>query len=1056
MSALDDLLALLASPAFLRQRLGSYKVDQMARQVIEAFKDVVVEQSGGGGGVTVYDTSAQLREVAGASLSGGESCVIKSPGLPWDNGETLALSTPLVYCKTLALSVFGLAEQDQFEPAIVVPNDVWADDKVGAWVCFGELLVFLMGDGSSDNDIQWPMPFSKAPQTEGLPEGSTYRFLTTADYPDHPNQIATWAGGDSWDYSDPQENAGYNFTTKWSLAGNPYRMFCWAFSMGGWGLHSYRSEDDTPYFIVADGLASSPAGIGRVPQVGEVFLVGKGATGDWLGQEGKLAYLDGDGSGWLFTWADGGQSMSSAIVCDPTTKQTYFASRGTGQVSTGWSRDTVTFVDDCAALRLIPTTGANAPKQGDVMVIRSTSVTMPTVGALDIPMFVQWVDLDWSIFGLPSQTQTEPALVIPDDRWAEGEDHGVGCWGNLLAISAMMGGSQNIEYPMPLNHPPTWGLQRGVRFLTGPGYVDQANRLKFATYDGEGGWTFSDADDEVSYYKLDGDQHIMVIAFENGEQPGWAYRSRNGDTPLFPMFDGMGTSPDDLPDGAKNSEVYIIRGAGTGAWAGHTNEFAWLDGNGSWLFGNDVLLAGSRPWNSSGAIVIVRERERQFTFAMFDGTQWVLITGQGSGGENPLLTPISFKVFGEGLGWSDGSPLCIDLHEAALPRFVVAGPSTDLGLCYSDSNADTVGVELSTSTYLIDVYLTTHLVHHSPNFGDIYVPTRDGRTFKVVYEEGGNRVYARSMGPDVVHFSYGMPGDYTIWTSDTHALYGPGGGSGGSVDPADIDATGADEGDVLTIEGGVPTWKAPSGGGSQLCEVAFYGRGGNLPSGNVVGIDTLGLESMGLVYWKSDPGITECRVRNVVGMSDAVSDLGLLYMRTYLGGGGETRVSAYKASGRSGPDVVADGALVGNAVEMTGLVGLSFNIGDVTRLDVGDWLLWLPTVGHKFIAKFGTHGIDTRVLGVTRDNVDGGNDVSVVRVGQCSVLVRDGYAVRAGQLLVAGADADAPGRVEPEALPMEAPDRHLYPVGYALESVAAGTDVTVLVQLVLGYNETRA
>jgi len=108
MSALADLLALLDSQAYALQRLGAYKVDQMARQVIEAFKDVVVEQGAGSGVANLLLTTPEVFNVLDDATPGGVICGIDVSA---DDGAYLT-------CNAGA----GVAQSDSGTDALTVGN----------------------------------------------------------------------------------------------------------------------------------------------------------------------------------------------------------------------------------------------------------------------------------------------------------------------------------------------------------------------------------------------------------------------------------------------------------------------------------------------------------------------------------------------------------------------------------------------------------------------------------------------------------------------------------------------------------------------------------------------------------------------------------------------------------------------------------------------------------------------------------------------------------------------------------------------------------------------
>lgn len=307
MSALDDLLSLLASPAYALQRLGSYKVDRMAREVIEAFKDVAVEQDGGG--IRIVATTTVLRGEPTTSAPEHGTLVSVAEVTTDFGGSPLVVPGTLQW-SNLDWSAFDLEAQDELEPALVIPDDRWVEGDlhgVGCWINPLELYVlFAGGGGGGAVGTNFPLPLNHSPTPElvqsfgGLQVGD--KFLTGPTHA-NPYKVGTW-NGSAWEFADPAENASYKFTPKRSLPGGSQRMFITAYVPSyspKWQVRNYNPDTDEPYAYMLNGYAVEPTALSHTPQFGEVFLVKADGATAWSFKTGRFAWLDGDGVSWVFS-----------------------------------------------------------------------------------------------------------------------------------------------------------------------------------------------------------------------------------------------------------------------------------------------------------------------------------------------------------------------------------------------------------------------------------------------------------------------------------------------------------------------------------------------------------------------------------------------------------------------------------------------------------------------------------------------------------------------------------------------------------------------------------
>jgi len=271
-------------------------------QPYEEFLTALGTYLGAGGGVTSYATPTELKDAPGAGLVGGEIVTVVDVPILVDSDPDVYIHAPISYVYTPTYDSSGQATRTENEPGTIIPQDIWDTTKLGGWFDMAAWLFTMMVREGGTAELNWPLPLNHAP---AFAFPYPYKFLTGPNYvtePGHNYQIATRnVALARWDYEDPSEGAPIRFIERWALPGGNQRMFCLSYTPSftpKWSFFDYNSETDEPYTPVFNGFSTTPP-VGA--QLGEVYLVAPGAGGLWSTHDNQMAWLDGNGTDWLFS-----------------------------------------------------------------------------------------------------------------------------------------------------------------------------------------------------------------------------------------------------------------------------------------------------------------------------------------------------------------------------------------------------------------------------------------------------------------------------------------------------------------------------------------------------------------------------------------------------------------------------------------------------------------------------------------------------------------------------------------------------------------------------------
>jgi hypothetical protein len=244
-------------------------------------------------------------------------------------------------------------------------------------------------------------------------------------------------------------------------------------------------------------------------------------------------------------------------------------------------------------LKLVATAGLT---DGDQIVVLAVPVYGD--GGFTLPGIYVW-DADFDATDpseFPNQDEDEPVVVIPTAIWGSTK---TGAWTSIpmLAISDYEdGGSYTRSLPVN-NLPTTLGPDDdGSTYLTGPDYVDPGDALKVATWSGTA-WSFETPADGDEFYVSKANGKTYLRYFDDTPSY-WAIMSSGGSDNTFPNLIIGAAARESSESGHGSFESgtpFLVWPEAKNDWAGHAQELAWEDGDGSgWLFSGDVLTPS--PW----------------------------------------------------------------------------------------------------------------------------------------------------------------------------------------------------------------------------------------------------------------------------------------------------------------------------------------------------------------------------------------------------------------------------------------------------------------------------
>jgi predicted RecA/RadA family phage recombinase len=411
-------------------------------------------------------------------------------------------------------------------------------------------------------------------------------------------------------------------------------------------------------------------------------IVPKVSAQAWV--EGVAVYFDAEAG--LFTTTNdsdvGPAGIAAAAAANPSS--TGIVDIGEGPAGSGGGSGTIIYATP-AALRAIATIGEGIPA-GTPVSVAITQMHLPTGELVELPNLIQWCPT-FLVYAAapPSQTAYEPDIIIPDDVWALAPAERVGAWVDSHALATTPSYVVDLAWPMPLTTEPG-APGEGDSFLT---TGDHASPYQIGTYSG-GSWSYSEPGDEfVARFRLG--ERVYYWEYRSAPQ-GWAFLFRDATVtegmPFFPEISGIGNSPAEVIDA--ELPVYAIGPDPTGDWAGHADEWTWLDGNGTtWLFGGDCMV--SAPWSVSGSIVLIRETDHRVYMSPFiPGVGWermidgceVAVTEPASG-PSPLTLSVYARPnrgnWGELNGTYGGEAVVEYVRLSGVTHLVTVTTGTPLG-----------------------------------------------------------------------------------------------------------------------------------------------------------------------------------------------------------------------------------------------------------------------------------------------------------------------------------------------------------------------------------------
>lgn len=255
----------------------------------------VLMTEGGGGAVTIYPTTADLRVIPtiGAGIEAG--ITVSIGGFPWATpGGTFEIPLLFQWAPNFPIGLFPALSPTAYEPWYVIPDDVWAllpnPVVTGAWI---NPAASNSNQGADITDINHPMPLNNPPEN---PE-QDQSFLTGPGYfePGNALTVATFTDGD-WVYDHPSSTTYFRY-------GNRQQVFFWRLgeSPSGWSFQIIDPSTDLPLFPIVNGFANCPDELTIVtPNLDDVYLVGNAATFEWSGHEGQFVWLAPNETDWMF------------------------------------------------------------------------------------------------------------------------------------------------------------------------------------------------------------------------------------------------------------------------------------------------------------------------------------------------------------------------------------------------------------------------------------------------------------------------------------------------------------------------------------------------------------------------------------------------------------------------------------------------------------------------------------------------------------------------------------------------------------------------------------
>lgn len=272
-------------------QLNAIKVQDAIDELINRVASL---DPGGGGGADIQKVKdlTALKAKSSVGLQAGDAIIVKEvPVIEDDDGS---LNLPVVYLWDTAFPGGDALDkgQDQFEPSLIVPDDIWAGSKIGAWVNVTMLQVQVMDSKvePEEKQIHYQMPLNTNPiQPFDRPNPV---FLTGPNHA-NPYKVASW-NGSGFDYEDPGKNTVYWYDSNSRI---PYRYVFDSKGPPQWRLEDIPACCGLQVFGAYRDPSDKFSGI----DIGMPCLVLDQATGSWAGKDNQIAWLDGDQTTWLFS-----------------------------------------------------------------------------------------------------------------------------------------------------------------------------------------------------------------------------------------------------------------------------------------------------------------------------------------------------------------------------------------------------------------------------------------------------------------------------------------------------------------------------------------------------------------------------------------------------------------------------------------------------------------------------------------------------------------------------------------------------------------------------------